>query len=140
MARVIEVDGEVRTLARSVRRIAVLGIKPDDRVNEPAHYVPQRLQALGVAIVPVPTRYPKATTILGVPVQRGLRFVGDVDLVCIFRRAEDLAAHAPDLLTLAPPAVWLQSGIRDDAFAARMIAGGIDVIQSRCLLVERLRA
>lgn len=140
MARLLEADDEVRALARGIRRIAVLGIKPDDRGHEPAHYVPEKLQRLGVTIVPVPTRYPEVTTILGVPVERDLRSVGPVDLVCVFRRAEDLAAHEPDLLALAPPAVWLQSGIRHDAFAARMIEAGIDVVQSRCLMVERMRA
>lgn len=140
MGRVIESDADVRSLAQSVGRIAVLGIKPDDRRQEPAHYVPEKLQHLGVTIVPVPTRYPETTEILGVPVVRDLRAVGAVDLVCVFRRAEDLAEHEADLLALGPPAVWLQSGIRDDAFAQRLVEAGIDVVQSRCLMVERMRA
>lgn len=140
MARVIESDADVRSLAQSVGRIAVLGIKPDDRRHEPAHYVPEKLQHLGVTIVPVPTRYPEVTEILGVPVVRDLRAVGVVDLVCVFRRAEDLSEHEADLLALRPPAVWLQSGIRDDAFARRLVEAGIDVVQSRCLMVERMRA
>jgi predicted CoA-binding protein len=32
--------------------------------------------------------------------------------------------------------VWLQSGIRDDAFAAALMAAGIDVVQDRCLMVD----
>lgn len=140
MARILESDGDVRALARNAQRVAVLGIKPDDRADEPAHYVPEKLQRLGVTIVPVPTRYPDARTILGVPVVRDLRAVGDVDLVCVFRRTEDLVAHEADLLALRPPAVWLQSGIRDDAFARRLVDAGIDVVQSRCLMVERMRA
>lgn len=140
MARILETDSDVRALALHAQRVAVLGIKPDDRANEPAHYVPEKLQHLGVTIVPVPTRYPEVREILGVPVVRDLRAVGDVDLVCVFRRTEDLAAHEADLIALRPPAVWLQSGIRDDAFAQRLVAAGIDVVQSRCLMVERMRA
>jgi len=36
--------------------------------------------------------------------------------------------------------VWLQSGIRDDASAARLAAAGYDVVQDRCLGVYRRRA
>ncbi|MCB9619344.1 MAG: CoA-binding protein [Sandaracinus sp.] len=139
MARIVDSDSEIRSLAASLRRIAVLGIKPDDRTYEPAHYVPAKLQRLGVEIVPVPTRYPEVDVILGVPVQRDLRAVGAVDLVCVFRRTEDLPPHEADLVALGPPAVWLQSGIRDDAFAGRLVDAGIDVVQSRCLMVERMR-
>jgi len=35
--------------------------------------------------------------------------------------------------------VWLQTGIRNDAFAARLLAAGIDVVQDECLMVEHRR-
>jgi uncharacterized protein len=36
--------------------------------------------------------------------------------------------------------VWLQQQIRDDAFAEKLAAAGITVVQDRCLMVElRLR-
>jgi hypothetical protein len=61
---------------------------------------------------------------------------GDVDMVNMFRRPKDLAPHLDDILAKKPRSVWLQLGIRDDAFAARLTAAGIDVVQDRCLLVE----
>ena len=42
-------------LAKAARRVAVLGIKPESRAEQPAHHVPKYLQEQGVAIVPVPT-------------------------------------------------------------------------------------
>lgn len=137
MAEILRSQAAIRALAKAVKRVAFLGIKPDHLASQPAHYVPARCKQLGVEVVPVPTRYPEVETILGLPVQRDLRAVGEVDLVCVFRRPDELAAHLDDLLALGPPAVWLQSGIRDDAFEAALVEAGIDVVESRCLMVER---
>ena len=44
-----------------------------------------------------------------------------------------------DLGAARPRAVWLQTGIRDDAFAAVLADAGILVVQDRCLMVEQQR-
>jgi len=64
---------------------------------------------------------------------------GSIDLVCVFRRPQDLAGHLQDLLAAAPKAVWLQSGIRSEPFAAALKDAGIAVVQDRCLMVEHRR-
>jgi predicted CoA-binding protein len=64
---------------------------------------------------------------------------GPIDIACVFRRSEDVAAHADDLLAAHPRAVWLQSGIRDDATAERLARAGILVVQDRCLMVDHRR-
>jgi CoA binding domain len=46
----------------------------------------------------------------------------------------------PHLLDDSDIAALLQSGIRNDAFAGRLAAAGIDVVQDRCLMVEHRRA
>jgi predicted CoA-binding protein len=136
----LESDSELRALLTRVRRIAVLGIKPRAAAGQPAYYVPEYLQQVGFKIVPVPVYYPDAIEILGQPVCRRVQEIpGVVDLVCVFRRPQDLAAHLEDLLLARPSAVWLQSGIRDDAFARRLTEAGIDVVQDRCLMVEHRR-
>src|SRR5690606_5047576 len=48
-----------------LRRIAVLGIKPESRASRPAHIVPAYLNRAGYEIVPVPVYYPDVTEILG---------------------------------------------------------------------------
>lgn len=133
-------DIPLRTWLRGMRRIAVLGIKTEAAAAQPAYYVPEALQRAGLEIVPVPVYYPEATHILGQPVYRRLQDVpGRIDLVCVFRRPQDLAAHLDDLLAARPRGVWLQSGIRDDVFAAQLRTAGIDVVQDRCLMVEHRR-
>jgi predicted CoA-binding protein len=136
-ARIIDdADGITALLART-RRIAVLGIKTEAQADQPAFYVPSYLVATGFDVVPVPVYYPEVTTILGRPVVRRVAAITPpVDMVDVFRRSKDLAAHLEDLLAARPHSVWLQKGIKDAAFAARLVAAGITVVEDRCLLVE----
>lgn len=131
---------DIRSLLESVRRIAVLGIKTEAQSDQPAFYVPAYAQRAGLEIVPVPVYYPDVDTILGARVYRTLASIpGPLDLVDVFRRPGDLASHQADILAKKPRAVWLQSGIRDDAFATALSDAGIDVVQDRCLMVELQR-
>jgi predicted CoA-binding protein len=134
--RIINDDDDIGTLLANTKRIAVVGIKTPETM-QPAYYVPEYAQRAGYDIVPVPVYYPDVTEILGQKVYRSLAAIpGGVDMVNMFRRPKDLAAHLDDILAKKPRSVWLQLGIRDDAFANRLTAAGIDVVQDRCLLVE----
>jgi uncharacterized protein len=133
----LEDDAGIRGLLATVRRVAVLGIKPERKAGEAAHYVPAFLQVAGLEIVPVPVYFPDVKEILGHQVHRRLADVpGPVDLVDVFRRPADVPGHLPDLLAKRPRAVWLQSGIRNDAAAEALAREGILVVQDRCLMVE----
>ena len=139
-SHLIEKSSAVRALLERSNRIAVLGIKTEAQAGQPAYYVPEYAQHAGYEIIPVPVYYPEATTILGQPVHRRVADVpGEVDIVNVFRRSHDVAAHVDDILAKRPKAVWLQMGIRNDAAAEKWARAGIDVVQDRCLLVE-LRA
>ena len=125
-------EDRIAELLRSTKRVAVLGIKTEAQSGQPAFYVPQALQRMGLSVVPVPVYYPEATTILGEKVYRRVADVpGEIDLVDVFRRSRDVAAHLPDLLAKKPRAVWLQSGIRDDGTAEQLARAGIQVVQDR---------
>jgi predicted CoA-binding protein len=127
-------------ILKNTKRIAVLGIKTEAAADQPAYYVPKYAQERGYEIIPVPVYYPEATEILGQKVYRNVADVPPpVDMVNVFRRAKDLKTHLDDILAARPKYVWLQLGIRDDAFAEKLTAAGIKVVQDRCLLVE-LRA
>jgi predicted CoA-binding protein len=127
----------IRALLRRTRRVAVLGMRPERMAFKPAHYVPAALQAMGLEIAPVPIVDRDVDTILGQPVYRALADVpGPIDIVDVFRRAGDIPAHVADILAARPYAVWLQSGIRNDAVAAQLAGAGIRVVQDRCLMVD----
>jgi len=135
-AHLIESPAAIRALLERVRRIAVLGIKTEDS-GAPAYYVPEYTQQAGYEIIPVPVYYPEATEILGEKVYRTIASIpGEVDLVNVFRRPNDIPAHVDDILAKKPRAVWFQSGIRNAAAAEQFARAGIDVVQDRCLMVE----
>jgi predicted CoA-binding protein len=123
-----------------LRRIAVLGIKPESRADRPAHIVPAYLHRAGYELEPVPVYYPDVSEILGRQVYRKVADIpGRVDVVNVFRKPADLMPHLDDLVAARPRLVWLQTGIRDDDFAAQLLAAGIDVVQDQCLMVEHRR-
>ena len=123
-----------------LRRIAVLGIKPESRADRPAHIVPAYLHRAGYELEPVPVYYPDVSEILGRQVYRKVADIpGRVDVVNVFRKPDDLMPHLDDLVAARPRLVWLQTGIRDDDFAAQLLAAGIDVVQDQCLMVEHRR-
>jgi predicted CoA-binding protein len=133
----IETDGELTRLLAATRRVAVLGMKTETQSNQPAFYVPQYLVSAGFEVVPVPVYYPEVTRILGLEVYRRLADIpGDVDMVNVFRRPQDIPPHLEDILAKRPRSVWFQSGIRNDQAAERLARAGIKVVQDRCLMVE----
>ncbi|HEX6925722.1 MAG TPA: CoA-binding protein [Longimicrobiaceae bacterium] len=139
-ANLIEDTAGALSVLRDARRIAVLGIKTDRQDGQPAYYVPEYLQRVGYEIVPVPVYYPEVTEILGELVYRRVADIpGEVDLVVVFRRSQDVPPHVPDLLEARPTAVWMQAGIRNDEAAQQLARAGIKVVQDRCAMVDHRR-
>lgn len=139
-ARLIESTDEMRALLRQSRRIAVLGIKPETRSSQPAHFVAEYAKEAGYEVIPVPVYYPEVTEILGSQVYRRLVDVpGEIDIVNVFRRPEHVLPHVDDIIAKGTRAVWMQLGIRNDEAAERLARAGIDVVQDRCLKVELMR-
>ena len=136
-SNILESAEAITELLGQTKRIAVLGIKTEAQADQAAFYVAKYLVDAGFDVVPVPVYYPEATVILGLPVVRQLADISPpVDMVNVFRRSKDLAAHLDDILKAKPKSVWLQQGIKDAAFAAKLGAAGIKVVQDRCLMVE----
>lgn len=130
-------------IAGKAKIVAVIGIKTDAKASQPAYFVPEFLQSTGVRIIPVPVFFPDATKILGELVVRDLKQIKEkVDIVDIFRRAEDLNQHLEDILNMEPlpEVVWLQSGISNREFEEKLAENGITVVVSRCLKVDRAAA
>jgi predicted CoA-binding protein len=123
---------QIRDLVNHTRRIAVLGIKTDAQADQPSVYVPQYMQRAGFEIIPVPVYYPDATKILGEKVYRQLTDIpGDIDMVDVFRRPNDIDGHVEEILAKRPRSVWFQSGIRNDKAAETFAKAGIKVVQDR---------
>jgi predicted CoA-binding protein len=128
-------DAELRRLVQAARRIAVVGLsnKPD----RPSHEVASYLQRKGFEIIPV---NPAIREALGVPAVASLRDIGGtVDIVCVFRRAEDTPDVARDAVAIGARALWLQQGIVSEEAGRIAREGGLDVVMDRCLYIEHAR-
>jgi predicted CoA-binding protein len=122
----------ITSILAETKRIAVLGIKTEAQRDRPAFYVPEYMAEAGYEIVPVPIYYPDVSEILGEPVYRTLAEIPEpVDMVNVFRRAQDIPPHLPDILAAHPKVVWIQTGIRNDVAAETLARAGIKVVQDR---------
>jgi len=131
----VDDDDAIGRMLAATKRVAVLGIKLESW--QPAYYVPEFAQSVGLEIVPVPVYYPDVTQILDQRVYRTVSAIpGDVDMVNVFRRPKDIPQHVDDIIAKRPKFVWFQLGIRNDDAAEQLAREGIDVVQDRCLLVE----
>ena len=137
--RVLASLAEVEPVLRACRVVAVLGCHPN--ASRPAHYVPAYLHKLGKTILPVNPRFVGAA-LFGVDVVATLDVLdpvrGAVDVVDVFRRSADVAAHVEEILAMRPlpGVVWLQSGIENDEACALLRAAGIDTVEDRCMLAD----
>ncbi len=132
-------EHEIAAVLRGARTIAVLGAHEDP--VKAACYVPEYLHAQGYRILPVNPAL-AGRELWGERVRARLADIAEaVDVVDVFRRPEALPGHLDDLLAMSPRprVVWLQLGIRNDAFAAALVAAGIDVVQDRCTLADHRR-
>jgi uncharacterized protein len=135
----LETEATVREALARARVIAVLGAH--DQPSRPAFYVPDYLHQQGYRILPVNPAL-AGRTLWGEVVRATLAEIAEpVDMVDVFRRPELLSGHVADLLSMKPlpRVVWLQLGIRNDAFAREITAAGMDVVQDRCTLADHRR-
>jgi predicted CoA-binding protein len=134
---IVSSEAALKALLDDTRTIAVLGIKTEAQSGQPAFYVASYLDSAGFEVIPVPVYYPDVKEILGKPVYRKLADVpGEVDMVNVFRRPEDILQHLDDILAKKPKSVWMQLGIRNDEVAEKLARAGIKVVQNRCLMVD----
>jgi hypothetical protein len=137
---IIEDSTGISEIISTTRSIAVLGMKTEAQSSQPAFYVPNYLHTAGFEVIPVPVYYPEVTHILGKQVYRKLADIPiEVDLVNVFRRSHHVPMHLDDMLAKKPKAVWMQSGITNDAVAEALAREGIKVVQDRCLMVDHRR-
>jgi uncharacterized protein len=77
---------------------------------------------------------PRETTVLGEKAYRSLEAVPDkIDIVDVFRRAEETPAIADSAVKVGAKVLWLQQGIVNEEAARRAEAGGLVVVMDRCL-------
>lgn len=121
-------NGAICAMLMQVKTIAVVGLSP--RPSRPSHRIARALKQRGYRIIPV---RPLIADVLGEKAYARLDEIGEaVDLVNVFRAADQLGAIVDDCLRLGLRRLWIQEGIVNEA-AERARAGGIDVVMDRCI-------
>ena len=127
-------DDDVRAILTGTRTWAVVGCSPDPARD--SHRIAALLQRSGYRVIPV---NPKVDEVLG---ERAYASLADipaaegVEVVDVFRRSEQAAAHVDEAIAIGAKAVWLQLGVIDEAAAERARAAGLDVVMNRCPKIE----
>ena len=124
-----------REILESSTNIAVVGISGD--TTKAAGRIPATLQEWGFHIIPV---NPKGEEILGQKTYTSLDEVQEqVDVVEVFRPAEEAAEIARQAVKIGAKTLWLQKGIRSPE--AKQIAeeAGLGYVEDRCMGAEANR-
>ncbi|BDD88583.1 CoA-binding protein [Desulfofustis limnaeus] len=128
-------DHLIRPFLRSAKVIAVVGLSPKE--NRPSHQVARYLQQAGYRIVPV---NPGQDRILGEPCYSELAAIPEpVDIVDVFRRAEEVLPIAQQAIAIGAKVLWLQQGIINENAARLVEAAGMTCIMDRCIKVDHQR-
>jgi predicted CoA-binding protein len=128
------VADEIRTLLSETRIWAVVGCSPDP--GRDSHHVARLLQRQGFRVIPV---NPHAEEILGERCYPSLAEVPPserVEVVDIFRRADQAGQHVDEAIAIGARGVWMQLGVIDHAAAQRARAAGLLVVMDRCPAIE----
>jgi predicted CoA-binding protein len=122
-------------ILRESHVVAVVGLSDDP--DRPSFEVAEYLQARGYRIIPV---NPNASEILGERTYPDLQKIPDkVDVVGIFRRAEEVPSVVEQAIRIGAKAVWMQEGIVNEEAARQARAAGLLVIMDRCMRKETKR-
>ena len=105
--------------------------------TKPGSTIPTEMQRHGFRIIPV---NPTAETLFGERVYKTLEAIPEpVDLVNVFRPADEAPAIARQAVAIGAKALWLQTGIASDEARTIAEAGGLAFVEDRCIAVERAK-
>ncbi|MBV6712795.1 CoA-binding protein [Paenibacillus chitinolyticus] len=123
---------EIKTLLASAGPIAVVGLS--DNPERVSHMVSAAMKSRGYEIIPV---NPNADVILGGQSYASLSDIpGNVDIVNVFRRSDQVVPIAEEAVRKGAKVLWLQQGVYNEEAAEIAQRGGLTVIMDRCIKVE----
>jgi uncharacterized protein len=125
----------VAQILRGAKTIAVVGLSSNPM--RASHGVAEYLKAAGYRIIPV---NPNEIEVLGEKSYARVEDVPEpVDIVDVFRRAEELPAVAESAIGIGAKVLWMQLGIENAEAAEKARAAGLVVVEDSCLMAEHKR-
>ena len=122
-------------LLKNYKTIAVVGLSSNPM--RPSYDVTEYMQAAGYRIIPV---NPNEREVLGEKSYARLEEVREkIEIVNVFRRAEEVPAVVESAIRVGAKVVWMQQGVENEEAAEKARAAGLMVIEDACILVEHRR-
>lgn len=128
----LDTDARSREILTTTKTWAVVGCSADP--GRASNGVAAFLLAKGFELVPV---HPAYDEVLGRTCYPDLRSVPvPIDVVDIFRRADEAGVHVDEAIEIGARAVWMQLGVIDAAAATRATDAGLLVVMDRCPRID----
>lgn len=125
----------LRDLLTETKTIALVGASTNP--DRPSHAVMAYMLDRGYKVIPV---NPFEKEILGQKVYGALKDIPEpVDMVDIFRKAEDAGEICDEAIAIGAKSVWLQLKVIDHAAAKRCEDAGLKVVMDRCPAIDMPR-
>jgi len=122
----------IAEILKSYNTIAVVGLSSNPA--RPSHGVARYLKDAGYRIIPV---NPNERKVLDEKCYARVEDVPDkIDIVDIFRRAEDVPPVVDGAIRAGAKVIWMQLGIDNVEAGEKARAAGIVVVMDACILVE----
>ncbi len=121
-------------ILKSIRVVAMVGAS--DNRDRPSNEVFRYLRANGYRVIPV---NPALKDLLGEKAYPDLNSIPEpVDVVDIFRKAEDVPAIVEAAIKIGAKVVWMQEDIVNEAAARRAREAGLKVVMNKCMRKQHL--
>lgn len=123
-------DNQIKKILQDAHTIATVGFSTN--YERPAYYVPEYLITQGYNVIPV---NPTTHEIMGKKSYPDLVSIPEqVDIVQIFRRAEDVPPIVEQAIQIGAKVVWMQEGIVNEQAAKRAEEAGLLVVMDKCMM------
>lgn len=120
---------DLYSLLDASHTIAMVGASSNP--EKESHLIFARLLRVGYHVIPV---NPRETEVLGQKSYGSLEEIPEkVDIVDVFRKAEETPAIAESAVKIGAKALWLQQGIVNEEAARIASEGGLIVVMDKCL-------
>ena len=133
----------LRQILQSAKTIAVVGLSA--QWNRPSFFAAKYMQEHGYKIVPVNPRYvgdgqTPPEKIMGETCYASLLDIPyPVDIVDVFRRAEDVLPIAQEALQIGASCFWQQLGVDNMEASQVFLNAGRRSVTNRCVKIEHAR-
>lgn len=125
----------IRRILKDSRTIAIVGLSAN--WHRPSFFAAKYLIDHGYRVIPVNPAYDE---VLGQKCYKSLLDIPEpVDVVDVFRKAEDVPPLVDQAIEIGAKVLWLQLGVIHPEAAAHAEANGLEVVVDRCMKIEYAR-